>query len=261
MSNAENKFKSEPVNMPEPVASVNCERPGDIEWYDAGKMSDGADLYSHESVRSLVARLEVANSNWQNMRGCLAAAEEDLDKLRNAALEVLKARDEDDVPTGHPNHCHEVPGVWDTTGLPCHHCAAYTALEGLLPKEQTVVTLNDWLIRTPTSEKLLFAAETFFDQGTITMVNDTPSIRHGWDVIPWQPLQELEHCMHLAAMAHIKVFYDKGGRVQFTDLADTGEVVRQERVVLGSSDTFLSALMRKVCQVAVYLAKRQKLGQ
>lgn len=265
MSATENKFKSEPVTLPEPVASVNCEHPGDIEWYDAGKMSDGADLYSEEQMKSLAARLEVAQDNWQNMRGCLAAAEKELEHLKEVGNEVLLARDSDSPPTGHPGHEHKVPGVWDQSQMVCLECEAYFKLARLTklpkqPEESTVVTLDDWLIRTPTMANLRLAAELFFEPGVVFRKFGKTWIQYGASGQIWNPCGDYEHAMHLAHKVGAKVFYDKGMQIEFIDLCPrVGEQIRRFRIETQfTGDAIGIAVMRKIAQVAVYLAKCQE---
>jgi hypothetical protein len=52
--------------------------------------------------------------------------------LKDAALDVLAARDSDDSPQGDPRHCHNEPGVWDGTTKACESCAAYNRLAFLV---------------------------------------------------------------------------------------------------------------------------------
>jgi len=193
--------------------------------------------------------------------------ENQLIELQQAARRVLDTRDVDDDPrpTSYPSHDHNVPGVWNHDGSTCTQCQNYARLESLLPAghrgPSAVVTpmLSDWLIRTPTTDNLLLAAETFFPAGLVQVIDGVAHIQHGLGLVVWAPTGDMEHAFHLAGRIHAKVHYDKGMWVQYSELGPNGEVVRLERVVeMYHGQGMDRALMIKIAQVAIYLAKCHK---
>ncbi|MCO7516450.1 hypothetical protein NJF44_15535 [Pseudomonas guariconensis] len=81
-------------------------------------------------------RLSEANLHYRNLQieadDLIKSLREQISEIKQAARAVFSARDADDCPHGHPGHCHEVPGQWDSSGAPCQDCAAYDRLEALV---------------------------------------------------------------------------------------------------------------------------------
>lgn len=85
-------------------------------------------------------RLAEANMHYRNLQieadDLIKSLREQLSEIQQAARAVFSARDADDCPHGHPGHCHEVRGQWDSSGAPCQDCAAYDRLEALMKLER-----------------------------------------------------------------------------------------------------------------------------
>lgn len=194
----------------------------------------------------------------------IANLQAQLRELQLAAAAVLDSRDEDDAPQGYPGHLHNKPGHWDKDGSVCKWCSNYSKLEALLPAGHryrpgvVIPKLTDWLIRTPTTANLLQAAEMFFSPGLIKVEDDIVYVQHGLGYVVWSPMGDLEHALHLAEQIGARVRWGKGIEVAFIDMNAHGEFARFEKVVeLWVGQGRDRALMMKICQIAVYLAKCQ----
>jgi hypothetical protein len=93
---------------------------------------------------SIECRLEVSQDTLSTIRGCLRAAESDIDQLKaeNEALRglILSALEEGKGRLGAggnaPGHCHAVPGVWDRgngerSGTTCGWCRIWNAAQAM----------------------------------------------------------------------------------------------------------------------------------
>lgn len=94
----------------------------------------GYEVQGFADIRE-VERLRDANLHHRNLQieadDLIESLRKQLSEIQQAAGAVLAARDPDDYPHGHPGHCHDVHGQWDSTGAPCLDCAAYDRLEAL----------------------------------------------------------------------------------------------------------------------------------
>ncbi len=83
-----------------------------------------------------IERLSEENLHHRNLQieadDLIKSLREQLSEIQQAARAVFSARDADDCPHGHPGHCHQVRGQWDSSGAPCQDCAAYDRLEALV---------------------------------------------------------------------------------------------------------------------------------
>lgn len=219
--------KSTPQTLPKPVAHVDVERVGHVKWQADASTLDAEGLFTERQMNGILGRLRRVQDRLDEMI-----------QQNNANVKLL--------------------AKCAAKGVELEKRLGISSAQPIYADRPAVVMLADWLIRTPTRDNLAEVAQKWLrdsvsvlPDGSLMLAGDIANSGH------WFPMADYEHCMQLADAVGAEVVYQDGLKVRYIEMHPlVGEVKREEMVVeQHHGEGMLSATMRKVAQVAIYLCK------